>query len=138
MKYRYSVAVPEQGGKFIHRPLVEVEIFGPKGKLKEIALIDSGADRSLLNLEIAELLGIDLTRARTRTAIGISGATKVYTTEVEVKLQHFEKRVVIPVGFIDSPYVSVLLGQEGFFDQHRIKFEKDHDVFEIMPIRKKS
>ena len=35
-----------------------------------------------------------------------------------------------PVVFIDTDF-PVLLGQEGFFDNHRIKFEKDHDTFEI-------
>jgi hypothetical protein len=26
-------------------------------------------------------------------------------------------------------------GREGFFDRHRIKFEQDHDVFEVTPIQ---
>ncbi len=42
----------------------------------------------------------------------------------------------VPVGFIDSPSVNGLLGQIGFFDLHKIKFERDHDSFEITPVKR--
>lgn len=137
MKYQYRAAVPEQAGPLLYRPIVEIEILGPKGRLRELALIDSGADRPMLNMEIAEIVGIDLGRATMRKAIGITGATTVYLTEVGLKLEGSRRIVTIPVGFIDSPYVSVLLGQQGFFDLHRIKFEKHHHLFEITPLKKK-
>ena len=38
-----------------------------------------------------------------------------------------------PVVFIDTD-IPVLLGREGFFDRYRIKFEQDHDTFEITPV----
>jgi hypothetical protein len=136
MKYRYRAAVPEQAGPLLYRPIVEVEIVGPKGRLRELALIDSGADRSMLNKDIADIVGIDLTHAATRKAIGITGATTVYLTDVELTLGGSRGKMNIPVGFIDSPYVSVLLGQHGFFDRHRITFEKHHHVFRITPVKK--
>lgn len=134
MKYEYKIAIPEDGGKYLRRPVMEIEIFGPKGKIRELALVDSGADRSLFNVEVAELLGIDLRRAKTRRTIGISGTTSVFIAEIEIKVEHLPAKIKIPVGFIDSPYVSALLGEEGFFDQHHIKFEKDHSIFEITPV----
>jgi hypothetical protein len=137
MKYHYRAAIPEQAGPFLYRPMVEVEIMGPKGRLRELALIDSGADRSMLNKDIADIVGIDLTQATTRKAIGITGATTVYLAEVELKLDGSRGTMTVPVGFIDSPYVSVLLGQHGFFDLHRITFEKHHHLFEITPVKKK-
>jgi hypothetical protein len=99
MKYSYRAAVPKQPGPLLYRPIVEVELFGMKGSLREIALIDSGADRSMLNKDIAEILGIDLTHATTRRTIGITGMTSVYLTEVEIKLEvgsrknHLTRRV---------------------------------------------
>jgi hypothetical protein len=99
MKYSYRAAVPEQPGPLLYRPIVEVELFGMKGSLREVALIDSGADRSMLNKDIAEILGIDLTHATTRRTIGITGMTSVYLTEVEIKLEvgsrknHLTRRV---------------------------------------------
>jgi hypothetical protein len=42
--------------------------------------------------------------------------------------------VTIPIMFWERQPIS-LIGQIGFFDQHRIKFERDHDTFEITPVR---
>ena len=121
MKYEYGLTYPpDADGRFRKRPLVEIEIGGPQGKLKELALVDSGADRSLFHREIAEYLGIDLTHAERRRTIGVAGEADVLYTEVAMTLAGAPKPIRIPVGFIDRPYVSALLGQEGFFTFHRI------------------
>ncbi len=138
MKYEYGITYPpDADGRFRKRPLVEIEIVGPKGKLKELALIDSGADRSLFHREIADYLGIDLTDAERRRTIGITGEAEALYTEVDITLPGTSKNIRIPVGFIDIPYVSALLGQEGFFDAHRITFERHHSVFTISPTKQK-
>jgi hypothetical protein len=138
MKYSYVTFLPGVHSKenIIKRPMIEIEIFGPKGSHKQFALIDSGADRSLFNMEIAKVIGLDLSNGGEYGVTGISGVTKAIILEVEIKVAHLNK-IIIPVGFIDSPYVGVLLGQEGFFDKNKIKFEKDHDTFEINPVFKK-
>lgn len=135
MKYEYTTYLPAGNNKFIKRPMIEIEIYGPKGSHKQLALLDSGADRSLFHIEIANVLGIDLSRGKKSGVTGITGEAEEIVTEIEIQPK-FLKRIKIPVGFIDSPYVGVLLGQEGFFDQHRIKFEKDHNIFEINPVSK--
>ncbi len=138
MKYEYGITYPpDADGRFRKRPLVEVEIIGPKGKLKELALLDSGADRSLFHREIADYLGIDLTNAERRRTIGITGDTEALYTDVDIVLAGTSKKIRMPVGFTDIPYVSALLGQEGFFDAHRITFERYQSVFTISPIRHK-
>ena len=116
--------------------MIEVEIFGPEGSQKFNALIDSGADASLFNVQVAELLGFDLANARKENFTGISGTTLCYFFEnVKIKLEGQEKFINIPVGFTDSNTVGLLLGQDGFFDKNRIKFERDHDSFEVTPIK---
>ena len=55
-------------------------------------------------------------------------------TELEIQVKDLNK-VKIPVGFIDSRSVTGLIGQGGFFDLHRIKFERDHNSFEISPVK---
>ena len=60
-----------------------------------------------------------------------------YEGSVDFKIKHFEETITTPAAFIDSPSVDVLLGQEGFFDLFRIKFEKDHDTFELMRSKRK-
>ncbi|MEK7629238.1 MAG: aspartyl protease family protein [Patescibacteria group bacterium] len=135
MKYEYTTYLPAGNNKFIKRSMLEVEIYGPNGSHKQLALVDSGADRSLFHIEIAKVLGIDLSQSKKSVVTGITGQSEEFLVEVEIKPKHLEP-IRIPVGFIDSPYVGVLLGQEGFFDKHKIKFEKDHNIFEITSVSK--
>jgi len=43
MKYEYITisGSSDHDSSFVKRPMVEVEIFGPNGSIKELALIDS-------------------------------------------------------------------------------------------------
>ena len=136
MKYKYtSFYPPDRSFKWIKRPMISIEIFGKKESKKFDALLDSGADCSMFNVEIAELLDINLSNAKPAKFTGISGQINGYRVEkVKIKVDCMTLPVEIPVCFVDSPTVSLLLGGEGFFDLHRIKFEKDHDTFEVIPI----
>ncbi len=138
MKYRYtSFFPPDRTLKFIKKSIVSIEVFGPKDSKNFDALVDSGADCSLFNIQVAEVLGIDLSNARPARFTGISGQIDGHRLEkIKIKVDGLNESVEIPVCFIKSPTVSLLLGQEGFFDQYRIRFEKDHDTFEITPVKK--
>lgn len=138
MKYRYtSFFPPDKTLKWIKKSIISIEVFGPKDSKNFAALVDSGADCSLFNIQLAEVLGIDLSRARSARFIGISGQIEGYRLEkIKIKVEGMNESVEIPVCFVNSPTVSLLLGQEGFFDQYHIKFEKNHDIFEIIPVKK--
>lgn len=132
MKYNYTSFYIENRPKSIKRPMIEIEVFGKDDSKKFDALIDSGADLSLFNLEIAEALDIDLTNAKSANFTGIAGNVDGYRVDkLKIKVDGFSETVEIPACFVDSPSVGILLGQDGFFDLHRIKFEKDHDTFEV-------
>ena len=136
MKYKYLTHVNNNPTKpHFRRSIVGVELFGPTGKIETIALVDSGADSCLFNLQYAKSIGVDIEKCEVERTMGIEGAGKeVYMTELEIQVKNLD-RVMIPIGFIDSRSVSSLLGQNGFFDLHRIKFERDHNTFEINPIK---
>ena len=140
MKYNYIVIYDPRNTMEPPRrvPLVDVELFGPKNSIKiSGALIDSGADYSLFNIQYAKAIGIDLAKCKTKPFIGIGGLEQitVFMTNLDLKIEHLEK-INIPVGFIDSLSVNVLLGQIGFFDKNKIKFERDHFTFEVIPVKK--
>lgn len=46
------------------------------------------------------------------------------------------EEIEVLAGFIDSSGVAAILGQDGFFDVYKIKFEKDHGIIEITTVRK--
>jgi hypothetical protein len=104
--------------------------------VKVFGLVDSGADMSLFNARYAQLLGIVLDDLPRRDFVGISDS-RVHThyAEVPIKIKYFKEILYLPVAFADSPSVDILLGQEEFFDAYRIRFEKDHSVFELQASR---
>ncbi len=135
MKFQYlTVLNNDPNGKHFRRPVVDVEIFGPERSVSTFALIDSGADNCLFHLEYAKAIGIDLDKCKKSATIGVEGGKiEIYLTEIEIKIKGLEK-IKVPVGFIKSNSVNGLLGQVGFFDLNRIKFERDHGTFEINPV----
>jgi hypothetical protein len=133
MKYRYSAVVGQLNidGSTTKRPVVEVELTRGNYHRTFLALIDSGADQILMPAAIADGLGIDRNQCQHRSSMGITmDSIDGFVAELSIRVQHQEP-FTAPVVFIDTE-VPVLLGREGFFDQHRIKFEQDHDTFEII------
>jgi hypothetical protein len=138
MKYKYtSFLSPNRSVKFTKRPMVEIELIGDGGSQKVLALLDSGADYSLFDYDLAVAAGIDLSKSRDDRLTGIGGETLGKRLDkVDIKVQDIVNAVKIPACFIKNFTAGALIGQEGFFDQYKIKFEKDHDTFEIIPVRK--
>jgi hypothetical protein len=134
MKYPYHVVAGalDTAGRYTKRPIVEVEISRGGAGRKFLALIDSGADQITMPAAIAAALGIDRSTCRPRTMMGITmERTQGFVAQVAIRVPHHVEPITVPAVFIDTD-VPVLLGQEGFFDRYRIKFEKDHDTFEIV------
>jgi hypothetical protein len=133
MKFQYTTTLaPNTKGKLAKRPLVELELMGKDRTINAFGLIDSGADTTLMNMEYARELGIDLTNAQKKEFLGIGNARVAsFVAPVDMKVKHFDAVLTTPVAFTDSPAVDILLGQEEFFECFRIKFEKDHDTFEL-------
>jgi predicted aspartyl protease len=123
--------------KWLSRPLIPVIIFGPKSNIEVLALIDSGADICLFNEQIGREIGLEIEKGKTEAFMGIEGGRLVaYIHKIKLQVVGIEKIIEIEAGFVDSPAVNAILGQEGFFDAFKIKFEKDHNIIEITPSRK--
>lgn len=138
MKFPYS-KLPSYNPnlKWIARPYIPIKIIGPKRSWEGYGLIDSGADRCLFNSKIAQDIGLDLSEAQVENFGGIEGGNlKAKLNKVKVQIIGMNEEVEILAGFIDSSGVAAILGQDGFFDEFRIKFEKDHGIVEIIPVRK--
>jgi hypothetical protein len=133
MKFQYTSTISTNTkGKLTKRPIVELELIGKAENINALGLIDSGADTTVMNIEYAKVLGIDLSKSIKKEFLGIGDArVTTYISKVDMKVKHFDKIVTTPVAFTDSPSVDILLGQEDFFECFRIKFEKDHDTFDL-------
>ena len=86
----------------------------------------------MLNIQYAAILEIDLSGAKKKAVRGIgSGQVPTIESKVKFKLTKLNQDIEVPVWFVDSENVDILLGREVFFEEYRIKFEIDHDAFEI-------
>ena len=136
MKYDYTTTLATNTkGKVTKRPSGPSSNLSSSGRKRistPSALIDSGADTTLMNMEYAKELGIDFSKAQKKEFLGIGNSRVTsYITPVTMKVKHFDVAITTPVAFTDSPAVDILLGQEDFFESFRIKFEKDHDTFDL-------
>lgn len=98
-----------------------------------IALLDSGADISVIPKDVAELLGLDMT-GETEKATGIGGKVPAVQTTLNIELgkPHEMHQFNIPVKIIlsdNDEEIPILLGRAGFFDRFVIIFDqKDEKV----------
>ncbi|OGF61154.1 hypothetical protein A2662_03305 [Candidatus Giovannonibacteria bacterium RIFCSPHIGHO2_01_FULL_45_33] len=138
MKYDYTRESPlSYTSKITRKPRIEVEFFGKEKSVKVFSIVDSGADITLINEEIAQFLDIDLKGLPLFKTLGITGnSSDVRIGKIKIKLPGYSKVSEIKAQFlIGKGNFDVLLGQDDFFDKHRIKFERDHFVFEITPVK---
>ena len=139
MKFAY-LAVPglkDSRGRMVKRPVLILELMAKDGSILEVpAIVDSGADTTTVNIEYAEALGIELGEKGLILGIG-KGKVERHAGHLLFKIKQTDFELDVPAWYVDSENVGILLGQEYFFDSFRIKFEKDHNAFEIMPVKNK-
>lgn len=121
----------EYGGVDSHRPLVAIEFAGVDavgrllGAVTTVVLIDSGADMTMLNLDFAGPLGLDLSAAPEEPVTGIGGDT--YARRATVLAHLCGRWVPIPVLFEPGRDVD-LLGRAGAFEAMRLAFFHHHHI----------
>lgn len=71
----------------VYRPEVLLRVIGPKGDAHILALIDSGADETVLPLSMAEEVGASLFYSEAALVVGVAGTPFEYIPgEVEMEL----------------------------------------------------
>ena len=77
MIYRYTEYIVEPTPTIpdgvIHRPQVFLRIAGPDSELFMLALVDTGADETIVPLSVAEEIGVELDMAQQSKAGGVTG-----------------------------------------------------------------
>ena len=142
--YSFKFQELKLGRKRTLRPMVQVHLTGAKMSLETMMLIDSGADMSMIQLELAEQLGLELSAAG--STHGISGAIPVYLSSVEARVRHentlletLQLPVQVPTerGKLALP----LLGRETFFYEYDISFRMGYTPtkgkFVLTPVQRR-
>lgn len=130
MKFKYK-----KYGTGIIRPVIPIEIQYNNQNVRYEALIDSGADFCIFDAQIADLLEINFSGARTQIVSGITGTPELYYIH-KVKVIIGGRPFFIEVGFLRN-IASLgygVLGQKGFFNQFITKFDYQKEEIELKPI----
>lgn len=117
-------------------PYVEIRLWHGARSVRLLALVDSGADSSLIDAQYAGVLGLDRADAQTSQAIGAggSGITTLRWPAAPVEIQFSTRRMPFAGSFVEFPAGSdgvSLMGRRDFFVGHMIQFWEDAEMFNI-------
>jgi predicted aspartyl protease len=120
----------------IARPIIPIRVRNPRTQqaVRFLALVDSGADMTLLPGELAEVIGFDLAAGERKNVSGVvAGESRPYYVHpADIEVGGWWKK--ISVGFMPdlSSNNFGLLGQTGFFDRFKfVKFEYPKSTIEL-------
>jgi predicted aspartyl protease len=141
MKFPYREYISQFPGtadfRLILRPVITVRITGPTSTARWDALVDTGADETLLPLSLAELLGVELDQDATSQAVGISGdRLTIHYGDVEFQIAAESETVTwrTTVGFVEfgsSEDELIVLGHGGCLDYFLARFDGETAQLEL-------
>ena len=118
--------------KLVHRPLIQVKLKYRARSFSTWGLLDSGADKFLINKEIAKQLGIDLNPLPRKGTQGIVGLpVPTWETSIDIEVEGFNDTFHSKISILDSHNVGILLGHTGFFEFFDVKLQTAQKQFEI-------
>ena len=132
MRVKYRAHSRRDGAEYGEMPLLHVRLKNGKNFVDLDCLVDSGAGACVFNREIAEALGIDLSKAVTKDFEVVGGASlQAKIEKVQLQVVGFDDEwLTIDAGFIPEDEIP-LLGQVGFFDKFEITFRTYRNQFSI-------
>lgn len=135
MRFEFRAFPSASGGLLTPRPIVDVTLEGLEAA-PVACLLDTGALRTRMSMEFAELAGIDLSDTITETVpIGGDRTTCAYAhVTLTVTDGADEHSWDAPVWFCDPwPYGFGLLGLEGFLHRFRVTISAYEEYVEVVP-----
>lgn len=135
MKFRYQkIPSTNPGEPWEPLPLVPIRVINTNNdKMVEcFALLDSGAEKSIFHVAIANELGINLARAIDENFSGLEGGrVPAKVINISIQVVGDAELVKIPIGFVKNLAFAGILGQEGFFDRYKISFIRSRLQIEL-------
>lgn len=122
----------------IYRPIIPLTIFYRQKFVQFAALIDSGADCNIFPSDVANYLGIELTKGRRRNITGISGGKiKGYEHPVNLKVGSckFSSKIAFSNQFPKNALA--VLGNKGFFDKFSVRFVYSKGLIELSKLSRR-
>ena len=130
LHFRYKI-VKRQNNTEARTPSIPITLKG-KDSIDVVALLDSGADVSVIPKGIAEIIGLDLTGKKSY-ADGIGGRVEAIDSKLylHIKKGHEDYNFQMPIKVILEDTIPIILGREGFFNKFVISFNQSELKFTL-------
>ena len=89
VEYKYSGEFSEVVGNIVYRPIIGVKIKYGNETEETIAMIDSGTDVTVVDSNLAKLLGIDSTKYKKCKVAGVTGEAKGFVAKIKISIENF-------------------------------------------------
>ena len=133
MRYVFSYKAKKTGPeKRVSRPYAEVWLDVQGRKLSFDFLVDSGADRTVINQPLGLALGFEVLSGETPVSLGgVGGVASGYLRDLSLWIG--EVQITTEIIWVQSDRVPLLLGQRDVFDRFDITFSKSEEkiVFDL-------
>ena len=119
-----------------HAPIVYLQVWTGNRWLYLQAYVDSGASWSVFHVDVAQLLGINLKKAKRRyVTLGNGSVLPIYLQHIKVRFAGME--FLAPAGFSDALRMGFnLMGRAGFFDRFLMCFNDRARVLTVSRIER--
>jgi len=137
-KYKH---IERKDGYLKKAPFIPIYLRDKNDKLIEFAgLLDSGADFTLISLDLAKFLGLKLGEETTTGGIGGSAKVRKSNLSMTIKKDRYRYNLTIPVLVLMKDYedVPILLGRNGFFDAFHIHFKQNKERITLTRVQSKT
>jgi hypothetical protein len=104
--------------------MLRVRLIGRQVGPEFLALVVSGADRSLFPVEAAHEAGLDLSNCRAAVMRGVGGTVDVSVCRIVIEV--VGRRIEVDASFTDNPALRAvaLLGRDGVFTEFMCGFDQ--------------
>ena len=119
-----------------HAPIVYLQVWTGHHWLYLQAYVDSGASWSVFHVDVAQLLGINLKKAKRRyVTLGNGSVLPIYLQHIRVRFAGQE--FLVPAGFTDALRMGFnLMGRAGFFNRFTMCFNDRARVLTVSRIER--
>lgn len=122
--FKYSSFTDPDTREKIYQPTIETRLINHNGD-SDLArlLVDSGAQDTLVNADIAILLGIDLSKCPEKEVKGLGGKTMGRVHPLKIQIVKNNETIEVPeVYFVKELGTTGILGQLDFFNKYVVQF----------------
>ena len=107
----------------ILKPIIPLTIIGPRRKIKVFAILDSGADISMIPYSVGEVIGLELDMSTRSEIQGIGEGSVPYVLS-EVRFQIRDAEIPARIGWALIEEVPFILGRLDVFQKLAVEFRE--------------